>query len=116
MCPFPTNIDISLIFSRSPLGHEPRGKRGAARAVYQVESELGISFLKLADGKPGIINNVNHHLTLRLRRLQRFLPLNLPDWSGLSGACSSARNEEEQGDTHTKKKYSFHRRFIPSRI
>ena len=40
--------------------------------------DLGISLLKLADGKPGIINDVNGDLTLRLRRLQRFLPLNLP--------------------------------------
>src|SRR5882724_651498 len=108
MCPLSANIDIGLIFSRSPLGHESRGKRGAARAVYQVEPKLGISFLKLADGKPGIINHVNHHLPLRLRRLQRFLPLNLPGWSGLTRSPRSARNEVEEGDTHTEKEYSFH--------
>src|SRR6266478_8858180 len=96
MCPLSTNIDIGLIFSRSPLGHEPRRKRGAARAIYQVESELGISFLKLADGKPGIINDVNHHLTLRLRRLESFLPLNLPGGSGLTCSPRSIRNEVEE--------------------
>lgn len=109
MDPLSSNKEIGLIFSRSPLGHESRGKRGAARAVYQVEFELGISFLKLADGKPGIINDVYGDLTLRFRRLQRFLPLDLPGGSGFTRSPSAAPNEvEEQDDTHTRKQYSLH--------
>src|ERR671918_2213528 len=94
MGPLSGNIEIGLIFSRSALGHQSRGKRGAARAVYQVEFDPGISFLKLADGQPRVINDVNCDLTLGLSRLQRFLPLNLPAGSELSGWRSSARKEE----------------------
>jgi hypothetical protein len=96
MDPLSSNKEIGLIFSRSPLGHKPRRKRWAARAVYQVEFELGISFLKLADGKPGIINDVYGDLTLRVSRLQSFIPLNLPVWFGLSTSPRSSRNNVEE--------------------
>src|SRR6516164_420807 len=108
MCPLSSNKEIGMIFPRSPLGHESRRKRGAARAVYHIESDLGISFLKLADGKPRVINDVYGDLTLSLRRLQRFLPLNLPGGSGLTRSPRSTRDEQEEGDTHTKKEYSLH--------
>jgi hypothetical protein len=82
MGPLSGDIEIGLIFSRSPLGHEPGGKRGAARAVYQVEFDPGVSFLKVADGQPGIIDDVDGDLALRLGRLERLFPLDLPAWPG----------------------------------
>src|ERR671922_1450634 len=98
-----TNINIGLIFSRSPLGHESRGKRGAAGAVYRVESDLGISFLKVTDGQPGIINDIDGNLTFRLSRLERFLPLDLPGWPGLSRSTGLRRDEEKQADSQSEK-------------
>src|SRR5919106_755500 len=98
------NIDIGLIFSRPPLGHESRGKRGAAWAVYRVEPDLGISFLKVADGQPGIINDVDDNLTFRLSRLERFLPFDLPGWPGLSSSTGFCRHEEKQADNQSEKK------------
>src|SRR5918996_2979600 len=102
------NIDIGLIFSRPPLGHESRGKRGAARAVYRVESDLGISFLKVADGQPGIINDIDGNLTFRFSRLERFLPLDLPGWPGLSRSTGFCRHEEKQADNQSEKKQAIY--------
>jgi hypothetical protein len=69
MSPLAGNVEIGLIFPCSALGHESRGKRGAARAVYLVESDLGISLLKLADRQPGIIHDIYGDLALGLSRL-----------------------------------------------
>src|SRR6266480_5740054 len=103
MSPLSGDVEIGLILPRSPLGHEARGKRGAARPVYLVESNLGKCFLKLADGKSGIIDDVDRDLALRLCRLKGFVPLALPRLRRSAGA----RNVEKQGDSQTKKDYSF---------
>ena len=100
MSPLSGDIEIGLIFSRSSLGHQSRGKRGAAWPVYLVEPDLGKSFLKLADGEPGIIDDIDGDLALRLRRLQRFVPLALPR---LCRSASLARNSEKQADGQTNK-------------
>src|SRR5918999_125982 len=111
-----TNINIGLIFSRSPLGHESRGKRGAAWAVYRVESDLGISFLKVADGQSGIINDIDGNLTFRLSRLERFLPLGLPGWPGLGRSTGFCRYEENQADNQSEKKMPIYGQVNPRRF
>src|SRR2546422_11757249 len=112
MCPLSGNVEIGLIFPCSPLGHKSRGKRGPAWSVYQVESDPRISLLKLTDGKPGVIDDVNCDLTLRLSRAHCFLPLDLPGGSGLSSSRRCARNQEvQQSETEIRKQFSnYHRR------
>src|SRR5215510_1745268 len=102
MDPLSGNKEIGLIFSRSALGHESGGKRGAARAVYQVEFDFRIGLLKVADGHPGIVNHINANLALRFSRLQRFFPFDFP----LSRSPSFACNQGKQADRYTKKQYS----------
>src|SRR4030095_833498 len=98
MCPLSGNVEIGLIFSRSPLGHKSRGKRGPAWAVYQGESDPRISLLKLADGNPGVIDDVNCDLTLRLSRSHCFLPLDLPGGFRLTASRRSTRTQEGQAN------------------
>ena len=102
------DIEIGLILSRSALGHQSGGKRGAAWAVYLIEPDLWIGLVEQADGRPGIIDDVYSDLAFRLSCLERFLPFNLPAWLGLGGSPGSAHNEEKQSDGQAKKESSFH--------
>ena len=101
--PLSGDIEIGLIFSRSSLGHQSRGKGGAAWPVYLVEPDLGKSFLKLADSEPGIVDDIDGDLAFCLRRLKRFVPLALPR---LCRSASLARDSEKQGDGQTNKESS----------
>src|SRR5262245_44365317 len=79
------DIKVGEEFSSSSLGHEARGKRRSTRTVDRDQLNLWIGFLKLADGKARIVDNVNRDFTLRFRRFQRLLPLTLPRRLGLGG-------------------------------
>src|SRR5688572_713224 len=110
MCSLSGNIDIGLIFPRSALGHEARGKRRPARPVYQVEFDFGISFLKLADGESRVIDDVDCDLAFRFSGFQRLLPFNLPRCSGLgSGRRRVSDQQTERGESDAEKEYlSYH--------
>src|ERR1051325_4047982 len=95
MGPLAGNVNIGLVSSRSPFSHQSRGKRRPARSVDDIEPDPGKRFLKMRNGKPRIINDVNGNFAFRFSGLERLVPLELPPGLRL-GSCHKFTPKQEK--------------------